>query len=140
MEHTKKIHLITENYLRDILRSKGLWIPTFIFYTISLISYWDDNYQRLIVLMHAMVRGNRPVALQTLFFDLYIAWCIFVGLFFFFPKVITPIKDSFTISNTLWLKFANTTNLNLVFSRIYILLFSVIITLLISFYTVSLIL
>lgn len=127
--------LVKEDLRRAFL-NKGLFAITTIIMMVTLLTSWDENLKQLSFFGISFYNGSRDVALQSLFIDWFNFWWILLIFIIIYPYFLVPLNDSFSISNLLWLKLNNSTNIDIAFSRvIFCVVFTLIFVVLATFWT-----
>lgn len=103
-----KAWILYKNHFSYQIKSKMIWFLIFWAVVTVLGTSWDENYEmvRFLSIKVGNVGDTRVFALQDIFVQLFqLTWLIV--LFFYNPMyVLIPISQSYTVSNTLWLRLS----------------------------------
>ncbi len=124
MTELNKALILSKFNIISFFKSKGLWFSYFFCVLISIFNNWDDKRKSLVLLNIPVYWDNRTTAFKSLFYEVYNFWWILL-IIVIIQKIMFPLKDSFTISNTLWLRFSYATPTTLAISRVFLVLFFV---------------
>lgn len=142
MKELKQAYILYNNYVisnwRYIVFCILLIIGISLFVTFSI--QWNSEFGK-VQFLNVLVGLNgepREYALQYAFFDYFkLTWVVL--LLVFFPwKVLSPISESYTVSNTLWLRLSSATDLSITIYRVLIILITTVVVASISFFWIML--
>lgn len=119
-------------YLKKVALSKAFWGAFMFFSFLSFSFYWDGQALVFRLTSHQYSFPDAETAFQSIFFEYYGYWWTTLMVFFILPKLLFTLRKSFTISETLWIKFNQTSNTTLIITRVLFILGSAGFVLLVS--------
>lgn len=134
MNEIQKAWLLAKPYIEKLITDKGFWISFIFLFFCSFLYKWDskNNLLTSILFSKSFKVVDAKTGFNMLFYDFYIVWWYVILFIFVLSKILFPLKNSFTISETLWIKFNQTSNLTLAISRIIFILGSSVFLFLVS--------
>lgn len=117
------VYILNKIWLKQTFRGPSSWLIYLLFVCISFIFQWDEKYNSLRAFGSLLEYDDpRSTVLKVLFHRTFINFWVIFLFFFWIPKIQFKLANSFSISQTLWLKLNRTSHLSLALSRVVFLL------------------
>lgn len=102
----------------------------------TLALNWDTELERVkfFSIPIGKLGEEKIYALQDAFFDMFIIGWILSLLFYIKPLILSKVTNSFTISNSLWLKFMPITSMTKAISRVFAIIIPTLLITLLSIF------